>query len=166
MLGVSSRGLNELDSDEEKSQYHLHALSHDQTKRAVPHGNREERSTYLKAILSQPDLSPTQVLAKKFAEESLKSPRMQATFKRLSEVRSPGDDENVSKKIMKTVNVIRSVKSVGHPPTHHRGMKHNKKRKRKNKTRKHSAHDHKRSHHKHHRHTPRHHHAKHNSFGY
>ncbi|XP_023288300.1 uncharacterized protein LOC105695915 isoform X1 [Orussus abietinus] len=50
---------------------------------------RHGRTTFVKAILANPKLSATQVLAQKLAKEALKSPKIQDTFKRLTEVKPP-----------------------------------------------------------------------------
>ncbi|XP_024939512.1 uncharacterized protein LOC107266474 isoform X2 [Cephus cinctus] len=51
-------------------------------------GKRHGRTIFVKAIVSNPKLSPTQVLAHKLAKDALQSSKMQDTFKRLTDVRT------------------------------------------------------------------------------
>lgn len=50
--------------------------------------NRHERTTYVKAIITNPKLSQSQILAEKFAKETLNSPRTLDTLKKLTDIRS------------------------------------------------------------------------------
>ncbi|XP_063981725.1 uncharacterized protein LOC135164885 [Diachasmimorpha longicaudata] len=89
--------------------------------------NRHGRTTFVKAIVSNPNLSPTHILAEKLAKEALRSTRTQQTLKKLTEIRVPVDK--------------RSIERNDHQRHHHK--------KRKRKKHRHRSGD--RHHHHHHR---------------
>uniref|UniRef100_A0A0C9PUR2 Uncharacterized protein n=1 Tax=Fopius arisanus TaxID=64838 RepID=A0A0C9PUR2_9HYME len=90
--------------------------------------NRQSRTTFVKAILSNPKLSPTHVLAEKFAKEVLRSPRTQQTLKKLTEIKP-----SVEK---------RSTKRADHQGARHKKRKRKKHRHRSGGRRRHHHHSH------------------------
>lgn len=73
--------------------------------------NRHARGTFLRMDPNRRTFS-SQVLAKKMAEESLRSPKMQETLKRLTEVRSAEGH----RKVKKSVPAHKNLKKKSHKP--------------------------------------------------
>ena len=73
--------------------------------------SRHCRTTYVKAILSNPKLSSTQILAEKLAKEALESPEMQEQFRKLTIIKTrKRNSHDIRKKPKGKESVIRSLK--------------------------------------------------------
>ncbi|KAH0539708.1 hypothetical protein KQX54_007452 [Cotesia glomerata] len=94
----------------------LNSFHHDRHKfkRSVAK-NRHARGTFLRMDPNRRTFS-SQVLAKKMAEESLRSPKMQETLKRLTEVRSAEGHRKVKKSVPAHSQKHKNLKKKSHKP--------------------------------------------------